>query len=65
MEKVMKKDEKKNLKGFIVTVYSPDVSGVSPSQSFINTSSDLAETVARLLDSNPRFVILVQASVNL
>lgn len=61
----MKKDEKKNLKGFIVTVYSPDVPGVSPSQSFIDTSSDLAETVARLFDNNPRFVILVQASVNL
>lgn len=61
----MKKDEKKNLKGFIVTVYSPDVPGVSHNQSFIDTSSDLAETVARILGDNPRSVILVQASVNL
>jgi hypothetical protein len=65
MEKVMKKDEKNSLKGFIVTVYFPDVPGASPSQSFIDTPSDLAETVARILGNNPRSVILVQASVNL
>lgn len=61
----MKKDEKVFLKGFIVTVYLPNVPGASPSQSFIDTSSDLAETVARVLDDNPHAVILVQASVNL
>lgn len=61
----MKKDEKVSLKGFIVTVYSPDVSGSAPSQSFIDTSSDLADTVARILNNNPRAVVLVQASVNL
>lgn len=61
----MKKDEKASLKGFIVTVYSPDAPGSSPSQSFIDTSSGLAETIARILDNNPRNVILVQASVNL
>ena len=65
MEKVMKKDEKVSLKGFIVSVYSPNVPGSSPSQSFIDTPSGLAETVAKVLDSDPRAVMLVQASVNL
>lgn len=61
----MKKDEKVSLKGFIVTVYLPDVPGASPSQSFIGTSSDLAVTLSRILGNNPRAVILIQASVNL
>lgn len=61
----MKKDGKVSLKGFIVTVYSPDVPGSSPSQSFIDTSSDLADVVSRILGNNPRAVILVQASVKL
>ena len=65
MEKVMKKDEKVSLKGFIVTVYSPNVPTASPVQSFIDTSSVLAETVTRIFGDNPRAVILVQASVNL
>ena len=45
MEKVMKKNEKVSLKGFIVTVYTPDVPTASPVQSFIDTSSVLAETI--------------------
>ena len=61
----MKKDEKAFLKGFIVTVYLSDVPGASPSQSFIDTPSALAETVAKVLGNNPHSVMLVQASVNL
>ena len=38
----MKKDEKVSLKGFIVTVYTPDAPGTAPSQSFIDTPSDLS-----------------------
>lgn len=61
----MKKDEKVSLKGFIFTVYTPDAPGTAPSQSFIDTPSGLADTVSRILNNNPRSVILVQASVNL
>lgn len=63
MEKqVLKKEEKTFVNGFIVSVQLP---GVSPKQSFVDTSSSLAETVASILDSNPHAIILVQASVNL
>ena len=63
---VLKKDEKTVEKtvvnGFIVSVQLP---GVPPRQSFVATSSDLAETVASILNSTPHAIILVQASVNL
>ena len=62
---MIKKDEEVSLKGFIVTVYTPNEPGSVPSQSFIDTSSDLADTTVRILHKNPRAVILVQASVNL
>jgi len=63
MEKqVLKKEEKKSVNGFIISVQLP---GVSPKQSFVETSSSLAETVASILDSTPNAIILVQASVNL
>lgn len=63
MEKqVLKKEEKTFVNGFIVSVQLP---GVSPKQSFVGTSSSLAETVASILDSTPYAIILVQASVNL
>ena len=63
MEKqVLKKEEKTFVNSFIVSVQLP---GVSPKQSFVDTSSSLAETVASILDSTPYAIILVQASVNL
>lgn len=63
MEKqVLKKEEKLFVNGFIVSVQLP---GVPPKQSFVGTSSALAETVASILDSTPHAIILVQASVNL
>lgn len=63
MEKqVLKKEEKTFVNGFIVSVQLP---GVSPKQSFVDTSSALAETVSSILDSTPHAIILVQASVNL
>lgn len=63
MEKqVLKKEKKTVVNGFIVSVQIP---GISPKQSFVYTSSALAETVASILDSTPHAIILVQASVNL
>lgn len=63
MEKqVLKKEEKIFVNGFIISVQLP---GVPPKQSFVETSSGLAETVASVLDFNPHAVILIQASVNL
>lgn len=63
MEKqVLKKEEKTFVNGFIVSVQLP---GVPPKQSFVDTSSSLAETVASILNSTPHAIILVQASVNL
>lgn len=63
MEKqVLKKEEKKIVNGFIVSVQLP---GVSPKQSYVDTSSALAETVASILNSTPHAIILIQASVNL
>lgn len=63
MEKqVLKKEEKIFVNGFIVSVQLPSV---PPKQSFVDTSSALAETVASVLDSTPHAIILVQASVNL
>ncbi len=63
MEKqVLKKEEKTFVNGFIVSVQLPNV---PPKQSFVETSSSLAETVSSILDSNPYAIILVQASVNL
>lgn len=63
MEKqVLKKEEKTFVNGFIISVQFP---GVPPKQSFVETSSGLAETVASILDSTPHAIILVQASVNL
>ena len=50
------------INGFIVSVQLP---GVPPKQSFVDTSSSLAETVASILNSTPHAIILVQASVNL
>lgn len=63
MEKqVLKKEKEITVNGFIITVQSY---GVSPRQSFVDTSSSLAETIASVLDSNPYAVILVQASLDL
>lgn len=63
MEKqVLKKEEKTFVNGFIVSVQLP---GVSPKQSFVDTSSSLAEAIASIFDSTPYAIILVQASVNL
>lgn len=63
MEKqVLKKEKEITANGFIITVQSY---GVSPRQSFVDTSSSLAETIASVLDSNPYAVILVQASLDL
>lgn len=63
MEKqVLKKEEKTFVNGFIVSVQLPDV---PPKQSFVDTSSALAETVASIFDSTPYAIILIQASVNL
>lgn len=63
MEKqVLKKEEEIFVNGFIVSVQLP---GVPPKQSFVDTSSALAEIVASVLYSTPHAIILVQASVNL
>lgn len=63
MEKqVLKKEKEITVNGFIITVQSY---GVSPRQSFVDTSSSLAETIDSILDSNPYAVILVQASLDL
>lgn len=63
MEKqVLKKEEKVFVNGFIISVQLPTV---PPRQTFVETSSDLAETVAKVLDSTPHAIVLVQASVNL
>ena len=63
MEKqVLKKEEKTFVNGFIVSVQLPNV---PPKQSFVETSSLLAETVSSIFDSDPHAIILVQASVNL
>lgn len=63
MEKqVLKKEEKKIVNGFIVSVQLP---GVPPKQSFVDTPSSLARTVASILDSTPHAIILVQTSVKL
>jgi hypothetical protein len=59
MEKqVLKKEEKVFVNGFIISVQLPTV---PPRQTFVETSSDLAETVAKVLDSTPHAIILVQA----
>ncbi len=64
MEKqVLKKEEKTFVNGFIISVQLPGA--VPPKQSFVDTSSALAETVASVLDSTPHAIVLVQASVNL
>lgn len=63
MEKqVLKKEKEIDVNGFIITVQSY---GVSPRQSFVDTPSSLAKTIASILDSNPYAVILVQASLDL
>ena len=63
MEKqVLKKEEKVFVNGFIVSV---QLAGVPPRQSFVDTSSALAKTVASVLDSTPHAIILVQASIKL
>lgn len=63
MEKqVLKKEKEITMNGFIVTVQSY---GASPRQSFVDTSSSLAETIASVLDSTPYAIIMVQASLDL
>lgn len=63
MEKqVLKKEEKTFVNGFIVSVQLPNV---PPKQSFVDTSTSLAEVVASILDSSPYAIILIQASINL
>lgn len=64
MEKqVLKKEEEKALvNGFIITV---QLYGTTPKQSFVATSSSLAETIASVLDSTPYAIIMVQASLDL
>lgn len=62
MEKqVLKKEEKKNVNGFIISVQLP---GVPPKQSFVGDPSALAKAVVSILDSSPYAIILVQASVD-
>lgn len=64
MEKqVLKKEKKTFVNGFIISVQLPGT--VPPKQSFVDTSSSLAEVVSSILDSTPHAIILVQASVNL
>lgn len=60
MEKNLSK-ESVTVNGFIISVQVP---GVPPRQTFVDTSSALAETVASVLDSTPYAVVLVQASVD-
>lgn len=60
MEKILSK-ESVTVNGFIVSVQVP---GVPPKQTFVDTSSALAETIASVLDSTPYAVVLVQASVD-
>lgn len=64
MEKqVLKKEEEKAfVNGFIITV---QLYGTTPKQSFVDTSSSLAETIASVLDSTPHAIIMVQASLDL
>ena len=63
MEKqVLKKEEKSFVNGFIISVQWP---GSPSKQAFVETSSDLGEAIASILDSTPHAIILVQASVNL
>ena len=63
MEKqVLKKEEKVSVNGFIITV---QLYGVTPRQTFVDSSSSLAETIASILDSTPYAIIMVQASLDL
>lgn len=62
-KQVLKKEKKTFVNGFIVSVQLPGA--IPPKQSFVDTSSSLAATVASILDSTPHAIILVQASVNL
>lgn len=63
MEKqVLKKEEKVYVNGFIITV---QLYGVTPRQTFVDSSSSLAETIASILDSTPYAIIMVQASLDL
>lgn len=63
MEKqVLKKEKEIAVNGFIITVQSH---GVTPRQSFVDTSSSLADAIASILDSNPYAIILVQSSLEL
>lgn len=62
MEKqVLKKEEKVSVNGFIITV---QLYGVTPRQTFVDSSSSLAETIASILDSTPYAIIMVQASLD-
>lgn len=63
MEKqVLKKEEKVSVNGFIITV---QLYGVTPRQTFVDSSSSLAETIASILNSTPYAIIMVQASLDL
>lgn len=63
MEKqVLKKEEKVSVNGFIITV---QLYGVTPRQTFVDSPSALAETIASVLDSTPYAIIMVQASLDL
>lgn len=63
MEKqLLKKEEKVSVNGFIITV---QLYGVTPRQTFVDSSSSLAETIASILDSTPYAIIMVQASLDL
>lgn len=63
MEKqVLKKEKEITMNGFIITV---QLYGTTPKQTFVGSSSSLAETIASILDSTPSAIIMVQASLNL
>lgn len=63
MEKqVLKKEKEITVNGFIITV---QLYGTTPKQTFVATSSSLAETITSVLDSTPYAIIMVQASLDL
>lgn len=63
MEKqVLKKEKEITVNGFIITV---QLYGTTPKQTFVATSSSLAETIASILDSTPYAIVMVQASLDL
>lgn len=55
-EQVLKKEKEITVNGFIIIV---QLYGVALEQTFIDSSSSLAKTVASILDSTPCAIIMV------